>query len=289
MELEIYEKSPEGFIAQVEVSGCYLEIKNKVLLLQNAPWKSEGGAWGLPAGKLELGETPEAAAQRELFEEIGLSLSSSQIYRMGSLYIRKAEIDFIFHVFKIQLDQIPAISLSEEHQSYRFATLKELNQMPLMIEAREVLARYCSLQMQGRMGASVNAYLILKKREEVLLQLRKNTGYADGQWSLVAGHVEDGESATDGMIRETLEEIGLKITSSQLTVVHVMHRQTNRLNIDLFFACTDWEGVIENREIEKCERLAFFPLSSLPIDLIDYNRAALEAISRGEFYSERGF
>ncbi len=32
-----------------------------------------GGAWGFPKGRLELGEAPEAAARREVAEEVGIT------------------------------------------------------------------------------------------------------------------------------------------------------------------------------------------------------------------------
>lgn len=139
------------------------------------------------------------------------------------------------------------------------------------------------------MGASVNAYLILKQQDKILLHLRKNTGYCDGMWSLVAGHVEDGESATEGMVREAYEEVGLSLDPAQIQAVHIMHRKTNRLNVDVFFDCKSWQGEIQNREPEKCEKLEFFPLSSLPLNIVDYNAMALRCISEGKFYSELGW
>src|SRR3989344_3341501 len=88
-----------------------------------------------------------------------------------------------------------------------------------------------------RSGAAVNAYLLLRKRETVLLSLRKNTGYFDGCYGLVSGHVEDGEPASAAMIGEAKEEANLVIRPESLQVVHLMHRKTNRLNIDVFFEC----------------------------------------------------
>lgn len=122
-----------------------------------------------------------------------------------------------------------------------------------------------------------------------MLHLRRNTGYCDGMWSLIAGHVEDGESATEGMIREAYEEIGIQIEPLQLKAVHVMHRKTNRLNVDVFFECASWEGSIINREPDKCERIAFFPLDALPLNVVDYNAMALKAILEGNLYSECGW
>lgn len=143
--------------------------------------------------------------------------------------------------------------------------------------------------IKKRNGATVNAYLILRQNDKILLQQRKNTGYCDGMWSLVAGHVEDGESASEGMIREAREEIGIDLHPDQIRAVHVMHRKTNRLNVDVFFECLSWRGEIQNLEPEKCERLEFFPLSSLPANIVDNNETVLRRILEGTFYSELGW
>lgn len=100
--------------------------------------------------------------------------------------------------------------------------------------------------------------------------------------------MENGEPATAAMIRETYEEIGITISPEQINVVYVMHRQTNRLNVDIFFECTSWEGNIKNCEPGKCERLEFFSLENLPNNIVDYNIIAIKAILDGKFYSELG-
>lgn len=107
--------------------------------------------------------------------------------------------------------------------------------MGLGKEKHEKILR--GLATRKRSSATVSAYLILKQRDEILLHLRKNTGYCDGMWGLVSGHVENGESATEGIIREAREEIGIELSLVQVEVVHVMHRKTNREDIDIFFDC----------------------------------------------------
>ena len=47
--------------------------RDKVLLIQRAR-KPYFGMWSLPGGRLEPGETPEQAAEREIREEVGLSV-----------------------------------------------------------------------------------------------------------------------------------------------------------------------------------------------------------------------
>lgn len=143
------------------------------------------------------------------------------------------------------------------------------------------------IQKLKRSGASVNAYLVLRRGDEVLMALRKNTGYCDGLWSLVAGHVEDGEAASEGMAREAREEIGIEV--GELRCIHIMHRRTDRLNVDVFFECWQWSGTIENKEPEKCGGLRFFKLDDLPEDAVEYNILAVKWGLNGQFYSELGW
>lgn len=141
--------------------------------------------------------------------------------------------------------------------------------------------------VKKRTGAFVSAYLILRQGRDVLLLLRQNTGFCDDQYGLVSGHVEDGEPASAAMIREAKEEAGIKILPSQLKVVHIMHRKSNRFNIDIFFECFAWQNSVSNEEPEKCSSLEFFPLAQLPDNTIPYIKDALKA--SGNFYSEQGW
>ena len=289
LDLEIFEKEPKGFSLSAEAVGCYIEIDGKLLLLQYSTEKVHVGKWDVPGGKLEENETPQEGAIRELFEETGIVLDqSSKVQHVLSLYIR-GKLDYIYHQFKIQLDQIPPVHLSSEHLNFIWASGQDLKKLPLVERADDVLQFYRTALTNKRGAASVNAYLILRKDDQILFHLRKNTGYCDGMWSLVAGHVEAGESATVAMIREAREEIGLDLSPSQIKAVHVMHRKSDRDNVDIFFDCPSWEGSVSNREPEKCAQLEFCPLDALPSPLIDYITTALKCIANEEPYSEQGW
>lgn len=54
----------------VFASGCIFNEKGEVLLQRRA----DSSKWGFPGGAIELGETPEAAAVREVKEETGLDV-----------------------------------------------------------------------------------------------------------------------------------------------------------------------------------------------------------------------
>jgi 8-oxo-dGTP diphosphatase len=54
-----------------------IDVDGRVLLAQRPLGKSLAGLWEFPGGKVELGETPEAALIRELNEELGIETKES--------------------------------------------------------------------------------------------------------------------------------------------------------------------------------------------------------------------
>lgn len=134
------------------------------------------------------------------------------------------------------------------------------------------------------------AYVIPRRGNEVLLSLRKNTGYKDGFYSMVAGHVEAGERAEEGAIREAREESGVELTADQLSFVFLMHRVSENPDdeyIDIFFEVREWTGEFTNQEPEKCGGLDWFAIDALPENVIPYVRQVLETYPTGVHYTSR--
>ena len=129
-------------------------------------------------------------------------------------------------------------------------------------------------------------HLILEKDNKILLSRRFNTGYEDGNYSVVAGHIDANERARTAMIREVKEESGMEINEDDLKIIHVMHRRgDDQERIDFFMRAKNWQGEPAILEPDKCDDLAWFELNGLPDNMVPYVKFALENIRDNNFYS----
>ncbi len=142
----------------------------------------------------------------------------------------------------------------------------------------------------------VAVFVILRRGSEVAMVLRKNTGYMDNHYGLPAGKGEWFETFNSGAIREAKEESGVDIKPKDLNVIHVVHRHGEDVAsqkfmdwVDVYFEAETWIGEPFNAEPEKSEKLDWVDINNLPENVVPPQHAALEAIARGEMYSEFGW
>lgn len=135
------------------------------------------------------------------------------------------------------------------------------------------------------------AYVLLSRStdagDEVLLQLRRHTGFMDGYWACAAaGHVEAGEPAPAAAVREAAEELGVRIRPADLTPLTAVHRTEGTgapidERVDFFFRCSRWAGRPRLMEPDKSADLRWFPLAALPDPVVPHELAVLRALATG--------
>lgn len=136
----------------------------------------------------------------------------------------------------------------------------------------------------------VAVWLVAKKDEQILLLRRYNTGYMDGHYTLVSGHLEENEGITSAMIREAKEEAGISLSREQLSIGHITHRKCpDREYIDFFFVARDLNDEPKNMEPEKCDDMQWFSVSELPTNILPNVKFALAAIKSKKHYDEFGW
>jgi 8-oxo-dGTP pyrophosphatase MutT (NUDIX family) len=127
----------------------------------------------------------------------------------------------------------------------------------------------------------VAVHLFLLDNDNILLLKRYNTGYEDGNYGVIAGHLDGDENVYNAMIREAKEEAGIDIEIKDIKIVQVMHSKiifdgTKYEEIEYFFRCGKWKGEIINREPEKCSELKWHPINNLPENTIGYIKYSLQ-------------
>jgi 8-oxo-dGTP diphosphatase len=138
-----------------------------------------------------------------------------------------------------------------------------------------------------RLISAVHLFFI--REGEILLLRRANTGYQDGNFSVVAGHLDGNETVKQAAIREAREEVGVKLNPQDLTVVQVMHRRSDDERIDWFLVAKEWQGEISNCEPNRCDLLAWHQLDTLPENTIPYVAHAINNYREGIWFDSFGW
>lgn len=136
------------------------------------------------------------------------------------------------------------------------------------------------------------ALVFFIKDDSILLMRRFNTGWADGQYTVPSGHVENNEPVVHAAIRESREEAGMHADPAQLEFAHVSYRHNNdadRVYVDFFFVCKEWSGEPINAEPDKCDDVRWFPLNNLPENVVPFVRNAINAHQQQKHFSEYGW
>jgi 8-oxo-dGTP pyrophosphatase MutT (NUDIX family) len=135
----------------------------------------------------------------------------------------------------------------------------------------------------------VTVHLFFFRANQILLIRRFNTGFADGQYSVPAGHLDGGETVIAAARREAQEEVAVQIEAEDIHYSSVMHRLDGDERVDFFVNVYKWEGEPINAEPNKCDDIRWVDVDDLPIDTIPYIRRALHNHRTGIQFDEFGW
>jgi 8-oxo-dGTP diphosphatase len=134
--------------------------------------------------------------------------------------------------------------------------------------------------MSPRANFRAAVYVIPQRDNELLLARRANTGFGDGYFSLIAGHVEQREFARACAVREASEEAGITIQPEDLAFAHILQRHTadDLVYMDFFFVVTRWAGTPRIMEPHLCDALCWTPIDALPTNTLPYVRHTIDQV-----------
>lgn len=146
------------------------------------------------------------------------------------------------------------------------------------------------VRSRERFKLSAAVFLLLIQNNQILVMLRTDTGWMDGQYSVPSGVKESKETLSQALVREAAEEIGVTIDPEDLLLVHIMHNFTTGQEwIGSFFKAERWHGQPELKEPHKHSEMRWVDLLNLPKNLSPYTRQALQHYLVQSLYSEFGW
>lgn len=110
-------------------AAALIDGEGRVLLAQRPEGKSMAGLWEFPGGKVEQGETPEAALIRELHEELGIETWQSCLAPLCFASHSYEKFHLLMPLFVCRKwDGIPQ---SREGQALKWVRAKDLCDYPM--------------------------------------------------------------------------------------------------------------------------------------------------------------
>ncbi len=112
------------------------ERKGRYFLAKRKPGGDLGCKWELPGGKLEEGESPVEAMEREWLEELELPVKTGELLSEGTFFHRDKE--FRLHMYEVEFNAEPHVF--HEHTECGWFSPVEINSMDIAESDRIVLS-----------------------------------------------------------------------------------------------------------------------------------------------------
>jgi 8-oxo-dGTP diphosphatase len=106
-----------------------IDVDGRILLAQRPEGKSMAGLWEFPGGKVEQGETPEAALVRELEEEIGINTWKSCLAPLTFASHSYADFHLLMPLFACR--KWEGTPTPKEGQTLKWAPVSDLRKYPM--------------------------------------------------------------------------------------------------------------------------------------------------------------
>jgi len=125
------------------VACALVDVDRRVLIAQRPEGKSLAGLWEFPGGKLEEGETPEAALIRELEEELGVSTKTACLAPLSFASHTYENFHLFMPLYVCRKWQGQPQAL--EHQALKWVRPQALRDYPMPPADEPLIASLCDL------------------------------------------------------------------------------------------------------------------------------------------------
>ncbi len=139
------------------------------------------------------------------------------------------------------------------------------------------------------MNTYLTVELMIQRDNKVFMIRRHNTGYMDGYYAFVGGHVEKGESIKQAAIREAKEECGIDIKEEDLEFICGIRNGKREQYLNFFYRVSNFKGEPQNTEPEECDKIIWADIHNLPENTIPNEKRAIYNYLNGIRMDEYNF
>jgi len=124
------------------VAACVFK-GNNILVIKRAQPPSQG-LWSVPGGMVELGETIQETAKREIYEECGIEIDVGEVFHVANLIVpdEKGLVRFHYVITYILADYVSGIARpSSDASDIQWVTYEQLNNLDMSPVVRENMVK----------------------------------------------------------------------------------------------------------------------------------------------------
>jgi 8-oxo-dGTP diphosphatase len=207
---------------RIAAYGACRDDAGRLLLVRAAQHDDIPGVWSLPGGGIEHGEAPVQAVVREVAEETGLAVEVVRLRDVVSDLAVLAHADRLMHTDRILYDvKVTGGQLRSEvggtSDLAEWVEPDRLGHLPLLpflarllgypVEPEALAEAELTLDPHPTRRQRFAAYGLVTDPAGRYLLTRIAEGYPGaGTWHLPGGGTDFGETPTDGLLREIVEE-----------------------------------------------------------------------------------
>ena len=128
---------------QLVVACALIDSDRRVLIAQRPEGKQLAGLWEFPGGKLEAGESPEAALIRELEEELGISTRAACLAPLSFASHSYENFHLLMPLYVCRKWQ--GVPEAREHAALKWVRPQALRDYPMPPADEPLIAPLCDL------------------------------------------------------------------------------------------------------------------------------------------------
>ena len=125
------------------VAVALVDADRRVLIAQRPAGKAMAGLWEFPGGKVEPGETPEAALIRELAEELGISTKQACLAPVTFASHSYENFHLLMPLYACRKWQ--GVPQAREHAALKWVRPQALRDYPMPPADEPLIAALCDL------------------------------------------------------------------------------------------------------------------------------------------------